>query len=99
MVIGSRFIDKKGFQSTRLRRFAIRWISGLIKLFTEEPDEEPEPESVTGLLVRGFQVCEIPVEMKERQGGTSSLSNPLKALFYMLKVSLGIMIEATGGGR
>ncbi len=121
LVIGSRFIDKKGFQSTRLRRVAIVWISGLIKLFTGKkitdptsgfrmcrrnvisvfaekyPWDYPEPESVTGLLVRGFQVREIPVEMKARQGGKSSLSNPLRALFYMIKVSLGIMIEAIGG--
>ena len=31
MVIGSRFIDKKGFQSSALRRMGIKWLSGIIK--------------------------------------------------------------------
>ena len=123
MVIGSRFIDKKGFQSTALRRGAIRWISFLIKILTgcritdptsgfricgrnvieifakRYPWDYPEPETTTSLLARGFRVTEIPVEMKERQGGRSSLSNPLSALFYMIKVSFGVIIEAAGGHR
>ncbi len=123
MVIGSRFIDKKGFQSTHLRRFAIGWLSGLIKFFTgakitdptsglrmckrnvieifakKYPWDYPEPESTTGLLARGMKVTEVAVEMRERQSGKSSISKPLSALFYMIKVSLGIMIEAIGGGR
>ncbi len=121
MVIGSRFIDKKGFQSTTLRRAAIRWISFLIRLLTgvritdptsgfrmcnrkvielfakKYPWDYPEPESTTGLLARGMKVIEIPVEMKERQGGKSSISNPFSAFFYMIKVSLGILIEVLGG--
>lgn len=123
MIIGSRFIDKKGFQSTRLRRVAIGWLSGLIKLFTgtritdptsgfrmcnrrvievfagKYPWDYPEPESTTGLLARGYIVREIAVEMRERQSGRSSISKPLSALFYMIKVSIGIMVEAIGGRR
>lgn len=123
MVIGSRFIDRQGFQSTQLRRAAIRWISWImrictgkritdptsglrmcsrrvIEIFAEKyPWDYPEPESTTGLLSRGFRVDEIPVEMQERQGGVSSFSNPFRALFYMIKVSMGIVIEAIGGHR
>lgn len=123
MVIGSRFIDKKGFQSTTLRRVAIKWLSGLIRVLTgtritdptsglrlcrrkviaefakKYPWDYPEPESVTGLLARGFSVKETAVEMRERQGGKSSISKPLSAIYYMVKVSLGIMIEAIGGRR
>lgn len=123
MVIGSRFIDKKGFQSTTVRRVAIRWISFLIRILTGKritdptsgfricrkaiirifaeryPWDYPEPETTTALLVKGFRVTEIPVEMKERQGGKSSISNPLSALFYMIKVSFGILIEAIGGRK
>ena len=123
MVIGSRFIDKKGFQSTKLRRAAICWISFLIRILTgvkitdptsgfrmcrrsvieifadKYPWDYPEPESTTSLIVRGMKVIEIPVEMKARQGGKSSLSNPFSALFYMIKVSLGIVIEVIGGKK
>lgn len=34
MLIGSRFLEKKGFQSSGIRRFGIRYFSGLIKLLT-----------------------------------------------------------------
>lgn len=32
IVIGSRFLEKEGFQSTELRRFGIHFLSGLIRL-------------------------------------------------------------------
>lgn len=123
MVIGSRYIDRQGFQSTPLRRAAIRWLSFLIRLLTgvritdptsgfricrrniierfagKYPWDYPEPETTAALLAEGLKVTEIPVEMKERQGGTSSLSNPFRALFYMVKVSFGIIIEVLGGRR
>lgn len=32
MTVGSRFIEKKGFQTSFMRRLGIKWISGVIKL-------------------------------------------------------------------
>lgn len=32
IVIGSRFIEEKGFQSSAIRRLGIRWLSGMIKV-------------------------------------------------------------------
>lgn len=120
MVIGSRYIDNQGFQSTRLRRFAIKYFSWLIRICTGQkitdptsglrmcdksvikffaklyPWDYPEPESTTTILKMGCNVKEVPVVMKERQGGKSSLSNPAKAVFYMIKVSAGIIIESAG---
>ena len=32
LVIGSRFLEKEGFQSSALRRLGIKWLSGLIRL-------------------------------------------------------------------
>jgi len=119
MIIGSRFINREGFQSTGLRRFAIHYFTWLIKLLTGKtitdptsglrmcskkvisifadnyPWDYPEPESTTQLIKLGMDVREIPVVMKERQGGKSSISSPLKAVFYMIKVTMGIIIEAT----
>ena len=116
MVIGSRFIENKGFQSTGLRRFGIQFFKGLIKLLYGEtitdatsgmrlcnrrvleqfsqnyPQDYPEPETVARLLRHGYRVKEVPVVMRERQAGTSSI-NPAKSVYYMIKVSAAILIE------
>lgn len=116
MVIGSRFIEKKGFQSSGARRAGIIYFTRLIKMLTgkkitdptsglrmvgkkvisqfaeEYPSDYPEPESVVAVLKRRKKVKEIPVIMEERKGGVSSIS-PLKSVYYMIKVSLAIVIE------
>lgn len=53
------------------------------------PDEYPEPEAIVLYAKHGLKVGEVPVMMKERQGGVSSI-NTFGALYYMLKVSLAI---------
>lgn len=116
MVIGSRFIEKKGFQSSRARRIGIVFFTKLIKLMTgatitdptsglrmvgrnvielfsnDYPRDYPEPESVVAILRRHMKVIEIPVVMKEREGGVSSISLK-KSVYYMIKVTLAILIE------
>lgn len=116
MVIGSRFIEKKGFQSSSMRRVGIRFFSWLIKLLTgkritdptsglrmigrnvmevfsrDYPRDYPEPESVVAVLKRNMKVEEIPVIMHERSGGVSSISLK-KSVYYMIKVTLAILIE------
>lgn len=116
MVIGSRFIEKQGFQSSGLRRVGIRFFTFLIRILTgkkitdptsglrmvgenvlqifaeEYPKDYPEPETVVGVLRRGMKVEEIPVIMHEREGGVSSISMK-KSVYYMVKVSLAIIIE------
>ena len=116
MVIGSRFIDKEGFQSSGARRVGIKYFTMLIKLLTgtkitdptsglrmvnreiieffaeEYPKDYPEPESVVAILRRKKKLLEIPVIMRERSGGVSSISMK-KSVYYMIKVSLAILIE------
>ena len=116
MVIGSRFIEKKGFQSSYTRRMGIRFFTGLIKLMTgktitdptsglrmigrnamglvayDYPRDYPEPERVVAILRRNMKVEEIPVVMKAREGGVSSISLK-KSVYYMIKVPLAILIE------
>lgn len=68
----------------------------VIKIFANHyPVEypEPEPESTTELIKRGYKVTEIPVEMHEREFGTSSIK-PLKSIYYMFSVSLSIIISS-----
>lgn len=120
MVIGSRFIEKEGFQSSRARRMGIVYFSRLIKMMTGKvvtdptsglrmagkkvirnfaenyPKDYPEPESVVSILRKGMKVKEIPVVMKERQGGVSSISMS-KSIYYMVKVTLAILIERIRG--
>ena len=39
----------------------------------------PEPEAIIAASVRGARIVEVPVEMRERQGGRSSI-NPLRSV-------------------
>lgn len=55
------------------------------------PQEYPEPISVIELLDCGFKLVEIPVKMKERQFGQSSITGA-NTFFYMLKVMFAIII-------
>lgn len=117
MVIGSRFIENEGFQSSAVRRFGIRFFEVFIKilfgkkitdatsgmrmcnrkvmeLFIKDyPKDYPEPETVARLLRHKYFVKEVPVIMKERQAGVSSISSVGKSVYYMCKVSLAILIE------
>lgn len=57
------------------------------------PVDYPEPESIAVAIKSGLSVKEISVEMRERQGGTSSIGG-LSSVYYMLKVSLAILIAS-----
>lgn len=120
MVIGSRFIEKEGFQSSGLRRIGIRYFSILIKLMTgkvvtdptsgmrmmnrdiirifaeDYPKDYPEPECVMSILRKGKKVTEVPVIMREREEGTSSIGG-FKSVYYMIKVTLAIFMERLRG--
>ncbi|MBE6367383.1 MAG: glycosyltransferase family 2 protein [Lentisphaerae bacterium] len=52
----------------------------------------PEPEECILFLRNNFIVREIPCKMAERQGGTSSIKS-YKALYFMVKVSLAMIME------
>ncbi|MCX6213635.1 glycosyltransferase family 2 protein [Spirosoma sp.] len=54
------------------------------------PDEYPEPESIVQFGLQGLRIREVPVRMRNREEGVSSI-NTSRALYYMLKVSLGIV--------
>lgn len=116
LLIGSRFIEKEGFQSSGLRRFGIKYFSTLIKLLTGVritdptsgmrmanrsvmeiyancyPKDYPEPESAVAILNAGKKIQEYPVIMREREEGISSIS-PVRSVYYMIKVTLAILVE------
>ncbi len=122
LVIGSRFLEREGFQSSAMRRFGIRVLSGLIyslcglrvldvtsgmraanrdmiTFFANHYAQDyPEPEALLSAGLRGARVMEIPVRMRERQGGKSSI-NPLHAAYYMIKVTLALLLSSVFGGK
>lgn len=116
MLIGSRFLEKKGFQSSKIRRVGISYFTWLIKLLTGKkitdptsglrminrklieifaesyPRDYPEPESVVHVIRLKKKVVEIPVIMRERQGGNSSIRF-FGSIYYMIKVTIAILTE------
>ena len=55
------------------------------------PTDYPEPEVAGAIAKQGYKICEIPVLMRDRNAGTSSIK-PLKSIYYMIKVSLAILV-------
>lgn len=117
-VLGSRFLEKEGFQTSFLRRCGIKIISCVIKLccntvihdttsgfravdkeciklfsYNYAPDY-PEPEAIVVAVLNGLIVKEVPVVMAERMAGSSSI-NLTKSIYYMLKVSLSLLLQKT----
>ena len=62
------------------------------------PVDYPEPDSIVSVLTQGLSVSEVPVVMKERQGGASSISG-FSSAYYMIKVTLAIIISACSKSR
>lgn len=51
----------------------------------------PEPEAIIAAAMNGGRIKEIPVIMRERKSGKSSI-NVWRSLYYMLKVTLAISL-------
>ena len=69
-----------------------------IDIYSEDyPRDYPEPEALVIAMVYGGTVREVPVMMKERQGGTSSI-NLRRSIYYMIKVSIAIFIRRLSYG-
>ncbi len=122
IAIGSRFVEKEGFQSSGARRAGIGFLSRLIFLlcgvkvldvtsgmravnrtFIEAyaghyPQDYPEPEAILFAGLRGAAVVEVPVKMREREKGKSSIS-PLSSVYYMVKVSLALILARISFGK
>lgn len=115
VVIGSRFIEKEGFQSSQTRRIGIGILSFLIRITTgrkiidvtsgyravnrkfievysrDYPTDYPEPEAIVTAVMHRGKVMEVPVQMKAREGGKSSITFR-KSVYYMIKVTIAILV-------
>ncbi len=56
------------------------------------PEDYPEPEVVLLLHRAGFNIAELPVRMRQRRGGTSSISL-VAGLFYVIKVTTCLVLD------
>lgn len=115
IAIGSRYLEKEGFQSTATRRLGIGILSMLIFMTTgkkivdvtsgfravnrmfieiyskDYPADYPEPEAIVAAIMHRGRVKEVPVQMLSREGGKSSITFK-KSIYYMIKVSLAILL-------
>ena len=121
VVIGSRFIECQGFQSSGARRMGIRLLSTFIwlctgvkvkdvtsgfravnkrfiQVFAEDYSKDyPEPEAIVTTKMYGGRIKEMPVVMKEREAGSSSITL-WKSVYYMIKVTLAIFVKRLSYG-
>lgn len=63
-----------------------------IQEFAEHyPADYPEPEAIIDASLRGERIAEVPVLMRAREHGVSSI-NLKRSVYYMIKVSLDIIV-------
>lgn len=63
-----------------------------LALFHETyPYDFPEPESLAVARAWGLTITEVPVKMRERQGGRSSISG-FGSVYYMFKVTIAVAL-------
>lgn len=65
----------------------------MIELFARYyPQDFPEPEAIVVARRYGARIKEVPVEMRKRSSGSSSIRY-FKTLYYMVKVTLAILLD------
>jgi len=70
-----------------------------IEFFAESyATDYPEPESIALAARSGLRVGEVPVRMRERLTGKSSI-NAWRTLYYLTKVSLALILLPPGRGE
>jgi len=67
-------------------------------LSKDYPFDYPEPEEIYMLKRHGFRIKEVPVKMKERKSGKSSITTA-KTYYYLIKILMAILIKHLVGGK
>ncbi len=64
-----------------------------VKIFADDyPQDFPEPESIMSANRFGLRLIEVPVQMRKRAHGHSSIRY-FKTLYYMIKVTIAILLN------
>jgi hypothetical protein len=80
-----RFTDTtSGFRAVNRR--------GIALFAAEYPFDYPEVEATVLVLKRRLRVREVPVRMRERAAGRSSIT-ALRAVYYIAKVLLALFVD------
>ncbi len=83
-IVGQRVTDTtSGFQA--LNR------EGIALFARDYPHDYPEVEATVMVFRHRLRLLEVPVEMRERAGGRSSIT-ALRSIYYMVKVLLAIFV-------
>jgi len=85
LILGKKITDN----TSGFRAFNRRAISFLSKNY---PIDYPEPETIIILGRSGFQLKEVPVKMRQRMSGESSIG-AIASIYFMIKVLLAIFID------
>ena len=65
----------------------------MIAFFAREYAQDyPEPEAILAASMEGARIVEVPVQMRERSAGVSSI-NAFKPIYYMIKVSISLIVS------
>jgi glycosyltransferase involved in cell wall biosynthesis len=115
VAVGSRFIGRDGYRSSRSRRIAIRILSWTVTLLVggrvtdptsgfqvanrraialfarDYPHDYPEVEAAVLAAKAGLRRAEVPVAMRERSAGRSSIG-AVRSVYYMVKVMLAVLV-------
>ena len=115
IVVGSRFAERSGYQSSRPRRLGITILAKTVSVLVgrkvtdptsgfqalnrhaiglfaaDYPHDIPEVEAVLLVHKHRLRMIEVPVEMRERAGGRSSIG-AVFAVYYMVKVLLALFV-------
>lgn len=93
MVIGSRFINNEGFQSSGIRRIGIRYFTGLIKFLTRKKITDP----TSGMrMVNRKIICKFAQDYPKDYPEPESVVTILKEKYNVMEIPV-IMNERTEG--
>jgi glycosyltransferase involved in cell wall biosynthesis len=83
-VVGQRVTDTtSGFRAVNLR--------GIALFAADYPHDYPEVEATVMCVKHKLRLAEVPVRMRERSGGQSSIT-AFRSVYYMAKVLLAIFV-------
>ena len=88
-ILVSLLVGKRVYDTTSGFRAIGR--KALVLLTERYPHDYPEVEALITLHRHGMRFVEIPVQMNHRKEGKSSIS-PTASVYYMLKVTLAILV-------
>jgi glycosyltransferase involved in cell wall biosynthesis len=85
LIAGQRLTDTtSGFRAVNRR--------GIALFAAEYPHDYPEVESTVIAAKHRLRIVEVPVRMRGRAGGRSSIT-PFRSLYYMAKVLLALLVS------